>query len=434
VRAALKRVEGSYAIAVIHCDSPDEIVVSRHESPLILGLGEGENYIASDVPALLKFTRRVVYLRDGDMAVVRRDGVRVFDYEGRRYNHKVETITWSEEAAEKGGYKHFMLKEIFEQPRAVQDSLLPRLTESPLEGMDLRWRIGQVSIVACGTSYHAGLTGKYIIEQLTAIPVMLHHASEFRYASPVQNVGGLLSSRPLVILISQSGETADTLAAARTARQQGCQTVGICNVAGSSLTRIVDGLLLTHAGPEIGVAASKTFTTQMLALYLLAVHLAHIMGRLAPPQLHQWEQELRRIPALIRATLDRHEEIKALAHMFTKAHSIFFIGRNLHYPLALLSPETPVVAIAIPDHTYSKLISNVQEVSARRAPVLVVAQEQDHDAKKYADAVIRVPESESVLAPFPVSVALQLLAYYVADALDCEIDKPRNLAKSVTVE
>ena len=463
VRAALERVEGSYAIAVIHSDCPDEIVVCRHESPLILGLGEGENYVASDVPALLKFTRQVVYLRDGDMAVVRRDGVRVFDRVGRRYNYKVETITWSEEAAEKGGYKHFMLKEIFEQPRAVQDSLLPRLTESPLEGMDLRWRIGQISIVACGTSYHAGLTGKYIIEQLTAIPVTLHHASEFRYASPVQNVGGLLSSRPLVLLISQSGETADTLAAARTARQQGCQTVGICNVTGSSLTRIVDGLLLTRAGPEIGVAASKTFTTQMLALYLLAVHLAHNMGRLDPPQLHRWEQEFRRIPALIRATLDRHEEIKALAHMFTKAHSIFFIGRNLHYPLALegalklkeisylhaegypagelkhgplalLSPETPVVAIAIPDHTYSKLISNVEEVSARRAPVIVVAQEQDHDAEKYADAVIRVPQSDPLLAPFPVGVALQLLAYYVADALGCEIDKPRNLAKSVTVE
>ena len=463
VRAALGQVTGAYAIAVLHAAHPGEIVAARNESPLVIGFGEGENFIASDAPAIVKYTQRVAYVRNGELVRFTADSVEISDMAGNTREPEIEELDWSVEDSERGGYAHYMLKEIFEQPRALQESLLPTLAEAIIDGLDLDWRIGSISIVACGTSLHAGLVGKYVIEQLTAIPVNVYHASEFRYSPPVQNVGGMLSARPLVVLISQSGETADTLAAARVARQQGSHTVAICNVGSSSLTRNVDGILLTRAGPEIGVAATKTFLVQMQALYMLAVHLAYSRKSMDLPQLRRWEQELRRLPHYVGQVLERRSAIARLASSLTQASSLFFIGRNLGYPialegalklkeisylhaegypagelkhgpLALLSPQTPVVAIASQDHTHAKLVSNMEEVAARGAPLLVVAQEGDADALRLSEQIITLPASDPVLMPFTAGVALQLLAYHVADELGCEIDKPRNLAKSVTVE
>ena len=463
VRAALGQVTGAYAIAVLHAAHPDEIVAARNESPLVVGFGEGENFLASDAPAIVKYTQRVAYVRNGELVRFTADSVEISDMAGNTREPEIEELDWSVEDSEQGGYAHYMLKEIFEQPRALQESLLPTLAEAIIDGLDLDWRIGSISIVACGTSLHAGLVGKYVIEQLTAIPVNVYHASEFRYSPPVQNVGGMLSARPLVVLISQSGETADTLAAARVARQQGSHTVAICNVGGSSLTREVDGVLLTRAGPEISVAATKTFLVQMQALYMLAVHLAYSRKSMDLPQLRRWEQELRRLPHYVGQVLERRSAIARLASSLTQASSLFFIGRNLGYPialegalklkeisylhaegypagelkhgpLALLTPQTPVVAIASQDHTHAKLVSNMEEVAARGAPLLVVAQDGDTDALRLSEQVITLPASDPVLMPFTAGVALQLLAYHVADELGCEIDKPRNLAKSVTVE
>ncbi|HIH79080.1 MAG: glutamine--fructose-6-phosphate transaminase (isomerizing) [Candidatus Poseidoniia archaeon] len=463
VRTALGDVTGAYAIAVLHAAHPGEIVAARNESPLVIGFGEGEHFIASDAPAIVKYTQRVAYVRNGELVCLTADSVEISDMAGNIREPEIEELDWSFEDSERGGYAHYMLKEIFEQPRALQESLLPTLAEAIIDGLDLNWRIGSISIVACGTSLHAGMVGKYVIEQLTAIPVNVCHASEFRYSPPVQNVGGMLSARPLVVLISQSGETADTLAAARVARQQGSHTVAICNVGGSSLARNVDGILLTHAGPEIGVAATKTFLVQMQALYMLAVHLAYSRKGIDLPQLRRWEQELRKLPHYVGQVLERRSVITKLANSLTQASSLFFIGRNLGYPialegalklkeisylhaegypagelkhgpLALLSPQTPVIAIASQDHTHAKLVSNMEEVAARKAPLLVVAQEGDADALRLSERVITLPASDPVLMPFTAGVALQLLAYHVAEELGCDIDKPRNLAKSVTVE
>ena len=463
VRTALGDVTGAYAIAVLHAAHPGEIVAARNESPLVIGFGEGGNFLASDAPAIVKYTQRVAYVRNGELVCLTADSVEISDMAGNIREPEIEELDWSFEDSERGGYAHYMLKEIFEQPRALQESLLPTLAEAIIDGLDLNWRIGSISIVACGTSLHAGMVGKYVIEQLTAIPVNVCHASEFRYSPPVQNVGGMLSARPLVVLISQSGETADTLAAARVARQQGSHTVAICNVGGSSLARNVDGILLTHAGPEIGVAATKTFLVQMQALYMLAVHLAYSRKSIDLPQLRRWEQELRKLPHYVGQVLERRSAITKLANSLTQASSLFFIGRNLGYPialegalklkeisylhaegypagelkhgpLALLSPQTPVIAIASQDHTHAKLVSNMEEVAARKAPLLVVAQEGDADALRLSEQVITLPASDSVLMPFTAGVALQLLAYHVANELGCDIDKPRNLAKSVTVE
>jgi len=463
VRTALGDVTGAYAIAVLHAAHPGEIVAARNESPLVIGFGEGGNFLASDAPAIMKYTQRVAYVRNGELVCLTADSVEISDMAGNIREPEIEELDWSFEDSERGGYAHYMLKEIFEQPRALQESLLPTLAEAIIDGLDLNWRIGSISIVACGTSLHAGMVGKYVIEQLTAIPVNVCHASEFRYSPPVQNVGGMLSARPLVVLISQSGETADTLAAARVARQQGSHTVAICNVGGSSLARNVDGILLTRAGPEIGVAATKTFLVQMQALYMLAVHLAYSRKSLDLPQLRRWEQELRRLPHYVGQVLEHRSAIAKLASSLTQSSSLFFIGRNLGYPialegalklkeisylhaegypagelkhgpLALLSPQTPVIAIASQDHTHAKLVSNMEEVAARKAPLLVVAQEGDADALRLSEQVITLPASDSVLMPFTAGVALQLLAYHVANELGCDIDKPRNLAKSVTVE
>ena len=459
----LDQIEGIFTIAAIHLDNPDEIVSVRYETPLVIGLGNDENYVASDVYAILKYTQQIIYPKDYEIVRVTSESIEVFDRSLRKLDYEVETVEEYTEVAEKGGFEHFMLKEIFEQPKALQDSLTELFVESPLDNLDLSWKIGSISIVACGTSYHAGLVGKYVIEQLTAIPVSVHYASEFRYAAPVQGVGGLLSSRPLVILISQSGETADTLAAARAAKQQGCHTIVISNVPGSRITREVDGVIITKSGQEVGVAATKTFLTQMQALYALATHLSFRSGSMDHPQLKTWESEIRKLPSKITQVLNSSESIKALVPHFIKSKSVFFVGRNINYPLALegalklkeisyihaegypagelkhgplalLSEDTPVVAIAMQDHTYSKLISNIEEISARKAPVISVVQKGDVNASKVSDFSFEIPEIDPVLSPFPVAVFLQLLSYYISHELGTEIDKPRNLAKSVTVE
>lgn len=463
VNKTLDDIHGIFTIAVIHKDNPDEIVAVRNETPLVIGLGNSENFISSDIYAILKYTQEMIYPEDYQIVRVTSDKVEVLDRNLNLLDYNVETVEKYTEVAEKGGFEHFMLKEIFEQPKALQDSLTELLVVSPLERLGLNWKIGSMSIVACGTSYHAGLVGKYIIEQLTAIPVSVSYSSEFRYAAPVQGVGGLLSSRPLVILISQSGETADTLAAARAAKQQGCHTIAICNVPGSRITREVDGVIITKSGQEIGVAATKTFMTQMQALYALAVNLAFNSGSLDYPQSKLWESEIRKIPSKVSQVLNNCESIKALVPHLVKSKSVFFIGRNINYPLALegalklkeisyihaegypagelkhgplalLSKDTPVVAIAVQDHTYSKLISNIEEISARKAPVITVAQKGDQLVPKISDHCFELPDIDPVLSPFPVAAFLQLLSYYVAHELGTEIDKPRNLAKSVTVE
>jgi len=462
-KKTLDDIEGIFTIAAIHVDNPEQIVSVRSETPLVIGLGNGENYIASDIYAILKYTQQIIYPEDFQIVSVSPYGVKVFDHDLKEVDLEIETVEKYTEVSEKGGFEHFMLKEIFEQPKALQDSQAEFFVNSPLDRLNLNWKIGSISVVACGTSYHAGLVGKYVIEQLTAIPVSVHYASEFRYAAPVQGVGGLLSSRPLVVLISQSGETADTLAAARAAKQQGCHTVAICNVPGSRITREVDGVIITKSGQEIGVAATKTFLTQMQALYALAMHLAFQSGSIDHLTLKNWENELRGIPSKITQLLNSAESIKELVPHISKAKSAFFIGRNINYPLALegalklkeisyihaegypagelkhgplalLGSDTPVIAIAVQDHTYSKLISNIEEISARSAPVITVAQKGDEQALRVSDYGFELPEVDPVLSPFLVAVFVQLLSYYVANDLGKNIDKPRNLAKSVTVE
>jgi len=463
VSKSLEVIQGIFTIAVIHEDHPDEIVAVRNETPLVIGVGNGENFLASDIYAILKYTQHIIYPLDNQIIRLTSNSIEVFDEKLNTVDYEIEEVEKYTEVSEKGGFEHFMLKEIFEQPKALQDSLRELLIDSPLEKLNLNWKIGSISVVACGTSFHAGLVGKYVIEQLTAIPVSVSYSSEFRYAAPVQGVGGLLSSRPLVVLISQSGETADTLAAARAARQQGCHTIAICNIPGSRITREVDGVIITKAGQEIGVAATKTFMTQMQALYALGIHLGFNSGSIDYPQLKLWESEIRKIPSKITQVLNNSESIKKLASQFINSKSVFFVGRNINYPLALegalklkeisyihaegfpagelkhgplalLSEDTPVVAIAVQDHTYSKLISNIEEMSARKAPVITVVQKGDELAKKVSDFYFELPEIDPVLSPFPIAVFMQLLSYYVAHELGTEIDKPRNLAKSVTVE
>jgi glucosamine--fructose-6-phosphate aminotransferase (isomerizing) len=463
VSKSLEVIQGIFTIAVIHEDHPDEIVAVRNETPLVIGVGNGENFLASDIYAILKYTQHIIYPLDNQIIRLTSNSIEVFDEKLNTVDYEIEEVEKYTEVSEKGGFEHFMLKEIFEQPKALQDSLTELLLDSPLEKLNLNWKIGSISVVACGTSFHAGLVGKYVIEQLTAIPVSVSYSSEFRYAAPVQGVGGLLSSRPLVVLISQSGETADTLAAARAARQQGCHTIAICNIPGSRITREVDGVIITKAGQEIGVAATKTFMTQMQALYALGIHLGFNSGSIDYPQLKLWESEIRKIPSKITQVLNNSESIKKLASQFINSKSVFFVGRNINYPLALegalklkeisyihaegfpagelkhgplalLSEDTPVVAIAVQDHTYSKLISNIEEMSARKAPVITVVQKGDELAKKVSDFYFELPEIDPVLSPFPIAVFMQLLSYYVAHELGTEIDKPRNLAKSVTVE
>jgi len=457
VSASLKQLRGSLALAVIHSSEPDRIVVARDESPLVIGLGQDENFVASDLPALLKHTRRVMYLQNREIAVITKKSVRIETFTGEPVEREVSTVDWTPEDTEKGGYQHYMLKEIFEQPRAILESLIGRIPSLELDiGGIEKEDFDSIKIVACGTSLHAGLVGKYVLEQFTGLPVMVEAASEYRYSAHARD-------SPLMVLISQSGESADTLQAAREARRRGCRTLAVTNVVGSSMTREVDAVLYTRAGPEIGVAATKTFTCQLIAMYLLGMAMGKHRGTLLPRQLQELIDGLRRLPRDVQSVLDNRGAIKLTAEWMANARDVFFIGRNVHYPTALegalklkeisyihaeglpagelkhgpnalLTSETPVVAIAIRDHTYDKMISNIGEVSARSAPVIAVGYENDRELKKASDLTLYVPEVLPVLSPIPVITTLQLLAYHVALLRGCEIDKPRNLAKSVTVE
>ena len=465
VGTALGHVRGSYAIGVLSNEHPDELIAARKDSPLIIGLGKDENFIASDIPAVLKYTKRIIYIDNLELISVKHDSVRVFDMEGNPVVKEEHIIEWDLEAAEKAGYPHFMLKEIHEQTRSIHETLTGRLQE--LEGdvnieelglnRDEIRQFQRIEIIACGTSYNAGLLGKYLFEGMAGIHTDVDTGSEFRYSSPV------LAPSTLVIAISQSGETADTLAAVHEATSYGCRTLAISNVVGSTISRNTSHTIYTRAGPEIGVAATKSFTSQLVVLYMLAIHFARARYMMDADRARILLSELRKIPGHISRILEGAGTIHECASMFVKAKDYFFIGRNINYPvalegalklkeisyihaegyaagelkhgpLALISKDVPVVAIAPYGHTYDKILSNIKEVTARDASVIAIADCDDCEIRKFADFVIPIPKTDEVLTPLLSSVVVQLLAYYTALELDCSIDKPRNLAKSVTVE
>jgi glucosamine--fructose-6-phosphate aminotransferase (isomerizing) len=465
VRRALKRLHGSYAVVVLSAREPNLLVAARRASPLVAGLGDGENFVASDIPALLAHTRRFVFLEDGDVAVCRRDRVEITDLDGAPVAREIQTVQWSPAMAERGGYKHFMLKEIFEQPRAIADTLTGKL--DPVEGAvylssgekaeAIARSIARLHIVACGTSWHAGLVGKYWIEQIARLPVEVSLASEFRYQDPI------LSRDTALLLISQSGETADTLAALAEGREKGAPILAVCNVVGSSIPRASDAVLYTHAGPEIGVASTKAFTTQLVTLYLLALYLASARGALGRGSLIEKMEALRAVPAAVERALELAPHVEAVAKTLVDARSALYLGRGLqfpialegalklkeisyihaegyaagemkHGPIALIDDQLPVVAIAPRGSTYEKMLSNIQEVRARDGRVVAVVTQGDEAAAALADQVISLPELQEELLPIVATVPLQLLAYHVAVLKGTDVDQPRNLAKSVTVE
>jgi glutamine---fructose-6-phosphate transaminase (isomerizing) len=464
VRETVRQLTGAYALVVASMDEPDLIVGVKVSSPLIVGLGEGENLLASDVPALLQRTRRYAPLAEGQVAEIRADGVRVTDFDGREQG--VETFEWSGDlqTAEKGGYRDFMLKEIHEQPAAVRDTLAGRidghgrlsldelhLAEGRLESVD------KVFVVACGTAFHAGLVAKYAIEHWARIPVEIDVASEFRYRDPVLDAG------TLTLGVSQSGETIDTLEAVRHARAQQSHVIAITNTVGSSIAREADGVLYTHAGPERAVASTKTFATQMVALNLLGLYLAQIRGSMYPDEIADQLRVMRSLPASIERALGLDRQARELAERYHRARDVLFIGRHTGYPaalegalklkeisyihaegypagelkhgpIALAEPGVPVVAVATRCHVYPKTLSNIQEVKARGVEVIAVATEGDTEIGGLADHVLFVPPTPELLSPVVVSVPLQLFAYHIARLRGCDVDQPRNLAKSVTVE
>ncbi len=444
----ISRLRGSFAIVAIHRDER-KILGVKNESPLVIGIGDHENFIASDIPAFLEYTNRVVVLRDGEVCELTDDFVRVFDFNGEKIDKRVERIEWSIEDAQKSGYEHFMLKEIFEQPRAVDNTL-----HSLLSRNDLSIPFDKITIVACGTSYHAGLVGKYVLEELLHIPVDVYYASEYRYRAEVMDSS-------LTILITQSGETADTIAAARRAKGMGNLTLAITNVVGSSITNYVDRVLYTNAGPEIGVAATKTFTSQLMVLYYFALQSAKERGSISKKRYEELMHSLHKVPYHIENTLTLENRIAEEAERIKDREHMFYIARGLNYPialegalkmkeisyihaegypagelkhgpLALIDEGLPVIALVPEDRTYEKMLSNIKEVSARDA--YVIALSPNEDVEKYVDTLIRVPKTEPLLSPFVNVVVLQLLAYHTARILGREIDKPKNLAKSVTVE
>ena len=465
VQSTLQVLEGSYAIAALCSSEPDLMVVARKDSPLVIGIGNGEIFAASDVTAFLQHTKDVVFVDDNEVALIRSGSVEFFDADSNPVTKETTKIEWDIEAAEKAGYEHFMLKEIHEQASSVHDTFAGKISEmegavvlDELNMSDEQIRhMTRIEIIACGTSWNAGLVGKYLFEQLAGIHTDVDTGSEFRYGYPV------VCGEVLTIAITQSGETADTLAAVRGARSYGCRAIAITNVVGSTITREIDSVLYTRAGPEIGVAATKSFTTQLITLYMLALKFARIRGKISAEDSKNLLVALKKIPAGIQKILNKKTVIQECAIQFANAEDYFFIGRHLNYPialegalklkeisyihaegyaagelkhgpLALITDETPIVAIATKGHTYEKMLSNIKEVKARDAVVIAVADEDDTEIEKYVDVVLRVPESHNLLSPILSSVVLQLLAYYTALERGCSIDKPRNLAKSVTVE
>jgi glucosamine--fructose-6-phosphate aminotransferase (isomerizing) len=465
VRAVLKSVRGAYALAAVWTRAPGTIVAAKKDSPLVIGLGDGENFIASDVPALLKHTRRMVYLEDGESAVLRGDGCAFFDALGREVEKTPAVIAWDSAAAEKGGFRHFMLKEINEQPRAVENTLRGRLC--PLDEGLLRRETGltpallrgveRVHILACGTSWHAGIVGKYLLERHAGISTQVETASEFRYRRPV------LAPGTLVIAISQSGETADTLAAVRLAKNAGLKVLSIGNTVGAAIPRQADFNIHTFCGPECGVASTKAFAGQLTALSLLAMHAGTARGFMPLEEAREWTAELQGLPALLRRTLGLDERIRAIAAELRDAAHVLFIGRGVNYPtalegalklkeisyihaegfaagemkhgpLALIDPRMPVVAIATRSEVFEKTLSNIEEAKARGARLIALCTEGDDRLRGKADRILELPAVSEHFSPILNILPLQLLAYHVADLRGCDVDQPRNLAKSVTVE
>ena len=465
VRAALQDVEGAYAVAILCASEPDKLIAAKLGSPLVVGQGNGEFFVASDIPAMLSHTREMVFLEDGEIAVFTPEEMWLTDLQGNRLTRPSKTITWSLLMAEKGGYKHFMLKEIYEQPRALADTIGGRLQGDEgdiyLEDLGLSdnelAELEKIFIIACGTSWHAGLVGKFYLEKLARIPVEIDIASEFRYRDPI------VSDKSLTVLISQSGETADTLAALREAQGKGGRTVCICNVVDSSIARASDGVIYTHAGPEIGVASTKAFTTQLAALYLLALKLGRVRGTLTAEDCRTQVESLLTLPRKLEETLELDASIEELARDYMNARDFLYLGRGNQYPIALegalklkeisyihaegypagemkhgpialIDEHLPVVVLVPRNATYDKVVSNMEEVRARGGKVIAVVSGEENGLQDKVSALIRVPETTEDLMPILTSIPMQLLAYHVAVLKGTDVDQPRNLAKSVTVE
>lgn len=465
VKKVLKTIEGSYSLVFMCAAEPDKLICTKKDNPLIIGLGEGENFIASDIPAIIAKTRRTYIMSDGEIATVTKDGVWVQDINGTPITKKVFEVNWNAEAAEKGGFEHFMLKEIYEQPKAIKDTMRGRLAENGTEinFTELGWTpedftgISKIFIVACGTAYHAGIVGKYYLENLARIPVEVDIASEFRYRNP------LVDANCLTIVISQSGETIDTLAALKEAKRLGSRNLAVTNVVGSSIAREADQVVYTYAGPEIAVASTKAYTTQLLVMLMLAVYVGRLRGTLDGNKADALAKGLHKVPVQLHDMLENVDQIKVFARHYGSSLDAFFLGRSLDYAvalegalklkeisyihaeayaagelkhgtLALIVEGVPVIVLATQEDVYDKTVSNLQEVKAREAMVIAIALEGDDSIAKYADHVIYIPRADKELAPILAVLPLQLLAYYAALTRGCDVDKPRNLAKSVTVE
>ncbi|MBS3110986.1 glutamine--fructose-6-phosphate transaminase (isomerizing) [Candidatus Woesearchaeota archaeon] len=464
-RLALHRLEGSYALGILSLREPGKLVAARNESPLIIGVGKGEHFLASDVPAVLKHTNKVIYLEDKEIAVLEKGSCTIIDYDGKAKEKQAHTIDWGVEAAEKAGYGHFMLKEIHEQPQAIAETIQERLhgndvvfeDEINLSADEMRG-VKRIILLGCGTSWHACLAGEFMLEELAKIPTEVEYASEFRYRNP------LIGEHTLAIAISQSGETADTVAALKEAKEKGAKTLAICNVKGSSITRIADGTIYTRAGPEIGVASTKAFTTQLAVLYLLTIALAKERKALTGKQIGSMVQGIRRIPLQLQSVLAEDGEIRNCAALYHKKTNSLYLGRGVnfpialegalklkevsyihaegypaaemkHGPIALIDKEMPVVIIAPQDvYTYRKILGNIEEVKARGGIIIAIATEGDREIPKKADHTIFIPKTLYTLSSILAAIPLQLLAYHTALMLGRDVDKPRNLAKSVTVE